>query len=66
MDAWVKWMGKHKKFLVDGGAPLGSMDRDRRDHADAGHVGEPCRVRTRPNAKNPRQPGRRCRAMSLR
>ena len=22
MDAWMKWMNKHKKALVDGGAPL--------------------------------------------
>jgi hypothetical protein len=25
--AWVKWMGKHKKSLVDGGAPLGKTKR---------------------------------------
>jgi hypothetical protein len=23
MDAWMKWTGKHKKTLVDDGAPLG-------------------------------------------
>jgi hypothetical protein len=27
MDAWVKWMGDHKKSLVDGGAPLGKTKR---------------------------------------
>ena len=27
MDAWMKWMGKHKKSLVDGGAPLGKTKR---------------------------------------
>ena len=27
MDAWMKWMGKHKKALVDGGAPLGKTKR---------------------------------------
>jgi hypothetical protein len=27
MDAWMKWMGKNKKSLVDGGAPLGKTKR---------------------------------------
>ena len=27
MDAWMKWMGKYKKSLVDGGAPLGKTKR---------------------------------------
>ena len=27
MDAWMKWTGKHKKSLVDGGAPLGKTKR---------------------------------------
>ena len=27
MDAWMKWMNKHKKSLVDGGAPLGKTKR---------------------------------------
>ena len=27
MDAWMKWMGKHKKSVVDGGAPLGRTKR---------------------------------------
>jgi hypothetical protein len=27
MDAWMKWMGKHEKSLVDGGAPLGKTKR---------------------------------------
>jgi len=27
MDAWMKWMNKHKKSLVDGGAPLGRTKR---------------------------------------
>jgi hypothetical protein len=27
MDAWMKWMSKHKKSLVDGGAPLGKTKR---------------------------------------
>jgi hypothetical protein len=27
MDAWMKWMNKHKKSLVDGGAPLGKTRR---------------------------------------
>jgi len=27
MDAWMKWMGKNKKTLVDGGAPLGKTKR---------------------------------------
>jgi hypothetical protein len=27
MDAWMKWMGKHKKSLVDGGGPLGKTKR---------------------------------------
>jgi hypothetical protein len=27
MDAWMKWMDKHKKSLVDGGAPLGKTKR---------------------------------------
>src|SRR6266852_100122 len=27
MDAWMKWMNKHKKSLIDGGAPLGKTKR---------------------------------------
>ena len=27
MNAWMKWMGKHKKSLVDEGAPLGKTKR---------------------------------------
>jgi hypothetical protein len=27
MDAWMKWMEKHKKSTVDGGAPLGKTKR---------------------------------------
>ena len=27
MDAWMKWMDKHKKSIVDGGAPLGKTKR---------------------------------------
>jgi hypothetical protein len=27
MDAWMKWTGKHKKSLVDGGGPLGKTKR---------------------------------------
>jgi hypothetical protein len=27
MDAWMQWMGKHKKSLVDGGGPLGKTKR---------------------------------------
>ena len=27
MDGWMKWMGKHKKSLVDEGAPLGKTKR---------------------------------------
>jgi len=27
MDAWMKWMKKNKKSLVDGGAPLGKTKR---------------------------------------
>jgi hypothetical protein len=27
MEAWLKWMNKHKKSLVDGGAPLGKTKR---------------------------------------
>ncbi len=27
MDAWMKWMNKHKKAIVDGGAPLGKTKR---------------------------------------
>jgi hypothetical protein len=27
MEAWRKWMNKHKKSLVDGGAPLGKTKR---------------------------------------
>ena len=27
MDGWMKWMDKHKKSLVDGGAPLGKTKR---------------------------------------
>jgi hypothetical protein len=27
MQAWLKWMNKHKKSLVDGGAPLGKTKR---------------------------------------
>jgi hypothetical protein len=27
MDAWMKWMNKNKKSLVDGGAPLGKTKR---------------------------------------
>jgi hypothetical protein len=27
MDAWMKWMSKHKKTLVDDGAPLGKTKR---------------------------------------
>ncbi len=27
MDAWMKWMNKHKKSLADGGAPLGKTKR---------------------------------------
>ena len=27
MDAWMKWMDKHKASLVDGGAPLGKTKR---------------------------------------
>jgi len=27
MDAWMKWMSKRKKSLVDGGAPLGKTKR---------------------------------------
>jgi hypothetical protein len=27
MDAWMKWMDKNKKSLVDGGAPLGKTKR---------------------------------------
>ena len=27
MDAWMKWMEKHKKSIVDGGAPLGKTKR---------------------------------------
>jgi hypothetical protein len=37
MDGWMKWMGKHKKSLVDGGAPLGKTKRivQARSHDDA-------------------------------
>ena len=27
MDAWMKWMDRNKKSLVDGGAPLGKTKR---------------------------------------
>jgi hypothetical protein len=27
MDAWMQWMGKHKKSIVEGGAPLGKSKR---------------------------------------
>ena len=27
MDLWMKWMNKHQKSLVDGGAPLGKTKR---------------------------------------
>ena len=27
MDAWMKWMEKRKKSIVDGGAPLGKTKR---------------------------------------
>src|SRR4029079_7438913 len=27
MEAWMKWIGKHKKSLVDGGARLGKTKR---------------------------------------
>jgi YCII-related domain len=27
MDAWMKWMNKNKKAIVDGGAPLGKTKR---------------------------------------
>jgi len=27
MDAWMKWMNKNKKSIVDGGAPLGKTKR---------------------------------------
>ena len=27
MDAWMKWMDKNKKSLVDGGGPLGKTKR---------------------------------------
>ena len=27
MDAWMKWMGKHKKSVVEGGGPLGKTKR---------------------------------------
>jgi hypothetical protein len=27
MEAWMKWMNKNKKSLVDGGAPLGKSKR---------------------------------------
>jgi hypothetical protein len=27
MDAWMKWMNKHQKSLVDGGAPLSKTKR---------------------------------------
>jgi hypothetical protein len=27
MDAWIKWMGKHKKSVVEGGGPLGKTKR---------------------------------------
>jgi len=27
MDAWMKWMSKHNKSFVDGGAPLGKTKR---------------------------------------
>src|ERR1700722_3605533 len=27
MDAWMKWMGKHKAWLFDGGSPLGKTKR---------------------------------------
>ena len=27
MDAWVKWMSKHKKSVVEGGGPLGKTKR---------------------------------------
>ena len=27
MDAWMKWMNKHKKSFADGGGPLGKTKR---------------------------------------
>jgi hypothetical protein len=27
MEAWAKWMNKHKKSIVEGGAPLGKTKR---------------------------------------
>ena len=27
MEAWMKWMNKNKKSLIDGGAPLGKTKR---------------------------------------
>ena len=27
MDAWMKWMGKNKKSVLDGGGPLGKTKR---------------------------------------
>jgi hypothetical protein len=36
MGAWMKWMNKHQKSMVDGGAPLGKTKRvDARGASDA-------------------------------